>query len=184
MGVLNKEPGGCFINVSRALQNNLPKIDNARNHIYSENSNLKLCVLGTRTKFQIEILIRCAIPAIHKFRENILESSRNVSETTPNNGESAVMLWHHHAHPGHVNWTNIGSGNGLLPNGNKSLPEPMSTHHHGLRKQSWEFIDWNWCFRCYEILQHFRLKGISGRFAIVLLGPCDEHWLRLWSNFT
>ena len=71
------------------LQNNHAKIHNARNPIYSENSKLKLCMcaqsmaLGTRTKFQLEILIRNTISAIHKFRENILESSRNVSETTP-----------------------------------------------------------------------------------------------------
>ena len=39
--------------------------------------------LGTHTKFQLEILIRITISAIHKFRENILESSRNVSEITP-----------------------------------------------------------------------------------------------------
>ena len=52
-----KEPGGCFTNVSRALQNNLAKIYNARNDIYNENFMLKLCTcaqsmaLGTRTKF-------------------------------------------------------------------------------------------------------------------------------------
>ena len=39
--------------------------------------------LGTRKKFQLEILIRSTISAIHKFQENILESSRNVSETPP-----------------------------------------------------------------------------------------------------
>ena len=33
--------------------------------------------------FQLEILIKSNISAIHKFWENILESSRNVSETTP-----------------------------------------------------------------------------------------------------
>ena len=50
---------------------------------------LKLCTcaqshaLGTRSKFQLEILTRTAISAIHKFQENILESSQNVSETTP-----------------------------------------------------------------------------------------------------
>ena len=80
-------PGGCFTNVSRALQNNLPKIHNTGNHIYDENFKLKICTcaqghaLGTRTKFQLEILIRTTISAIHKFQENILESSRNVSET-------------------------------------------------------------------------------------------------------
>ena len=81
--------GGCFTNVSRALQNNLTKIHNTRNHIYGENFKLKLCTcaqshaLGTRTKFQLEILITSTISAIHKFRENISESSWNVSETTP-----------------------------------------------------------------------------------------------------
>ena len=85
----HKGPGGCFTNASRALQRNLAKIYNARNHNYSENFKLKICTcaqskaLGTHTKFQLEILIRSAISAIHKFRENMLESSRNVSETTP-----------------------------------------------------------------------------------------------------
>ena len=81
--------GDCFTNVSQALQNNLAKIYNASNHIYGENFKLKLCTcaqsmaLGTRTKFQFEMLIGSAISATHKFRENILESSQNVSETTP-----------------------------------------------------------------------------------------------------
>ena len=81
--------GGCSTNISRALQNNRANIYNASNHIYGENFKLKLCTfaqshaLGTRTKFQLEILIESAISAIQKFRENILESSRNVSETTP-----------------------------------------------------------------------------------------------------
>ena len=37
----------------------------------------------TRTKFQLEIHIRSTISAMHKFGENIFESSRNVSETPP-----------------------------------------------------------------------------------------------------
>ena len=41
--------------------------------------------LGTRTKFKLEIFIRSTISAIHTFRENILESSRNGSETTTRN---------------------------------------------------------------------------------------------------
>ena len=46
---------------------------------------MKLCTcaqsmaLVTRTTFQLEILIRSTMSAIHKFRENILESSRNVT---------------------------------------------------------------------------------------------------------
>ena len=88
-GFPSQGPGGCFTKVSRALQNNVAKIHNARNHIYGENFMLKLCTcaqniaLGSRTKFQPEILIKCMISVIHKCRENILESSRNLSETTP-----------------------------------------------------------------------------------------------------
>ena len=80
---------GCLSDVSRDLQNNLVKIYNVRNHIYGEHFKLKICTcgqsmaLGTRTKFQLEILIWNTISAIHNFRENILESSRNLSETTP-----------------------------------------------------------------------------------------------------
>ena len=82
-----KRAWGCFTNVSRGLQNNLAKIHNTRNHIYGENFKLKLCtcaqsiVLGIQ--FQLEILITRTISAMHKFLEHILESSRNVSETTP-----------------------------------------------------------------------------------------------------
>ena len=39
--------------------------------------------LGTRTKFQFEILTIDVISSIVYFREIILENSRNVSETTP-----------------------------------------------------------------------------------------------------
>ena len=54
-----------FTNVSWALQHNIAKIYNATNHIYGE------------------MLIGSTISATHKFRENILESSQNVRETTP-----------------------------------------------------------------------------------------------------
>ena len=75
---------GWFTNVSQALQSNLTNIYNARNHSYGENFKLKQCTcsqsmaLGTRTKVQLEIPIR---NIIQKFRETILESSRNVSDT-------------------------------------------------------------------------------------------------------
>ena len=67
-------PRGCFTNVSRALQQNLAKIYNAKNHIYDEYFKLKVCTCGqsmaltTRTKFQLEILTRTSISAIHRFR--------------------------------------------------------------------------------------------------------------------
>ena len=87
--LIDQRAGGCFTNVSWALQNDLAKIYDARNHSYGENFKLKLytcaqsMALGTCTKFQLEILIRIMTSAIHKFRENILESLRNVSETPP-----------------------------------------------------------------------------------------------------
>ena len=89
---------GCFTNVLRALQNNLAKINNTRNHFYDENFKMKLCAcaqsmaLGAHTMFQLEILIRSMISAIHKFRENILESSRHVSETPPMSATEGLIF--------------------------------------------------------------------------------------------
>ena len=81
--------GGCFTNISRALQNILSKFVYRRNRTSYENFKLKLCMcaqshaLGTHTKFRLEILTLKVISSIVDFREIILESSRNVSETTP-----------------------------------------------------------------------------------------------------
>ena len=81
--------GGCFTNVSRALQYNLSKFVYCRNRTSYENFKLKLCTcaqshaLGTRTRFQHEILTINVISGIVYFRKIILESSRNVSEITP-----------------------------------------------------------------------------------------------------
>ena len=64
-------PRGCFDNVSRTVQNNLVKIYNARNHIFGEKFKLKLAesyAMGTRTKFQLERIIRSSISAIHTDR--------------------------------------------------------------------------------------------------------------------
>ena len=69
------------------FKNNLAKIYSGRYNIDADNFKLKLCAcaqsmaLSTHTKFQLEILIRSAILVIYKFRDNILESSRNASET-------------------------------------------------------------------------------------------------------
>ena len=83
-----EEPGGCFTNVSRALQDILSKFVYCRNRIY-ENFKLKLSTcaqshaLGTHTKFQLEILTINVISGMVYFREIILESLWNFSETTP-----------------------------------------------------------------------------------------------------
>ena len=75
--------------------------NNTKNDIYGENLKLKLCTcaqsmaLGTWTKFQLEIFIRRTISAAYKFPENILESSQNVSETTPR----SLKVWRHLSWP-------------------------------------------------------------------------------------
>ena len=81
--------GGCFTNVSRALQKILLKFVYCTNSTCDENFNLKLCTcaqslaLGTCINFQIEILTINVISGVVYFRENILGSSRNISETAP-----------------------------------------------------------------------------------------------------
>ena len=83
------DAGGCFTNVSRALQNILLKFMYCRNSTCDENFKLKLRMcgqshaLGTRTKFQLKILTINVISGVVYFRGIILDSSRNVSETTP-----------------------------------------------------------------------------------------------------
>ena len=80
---------GCFTNVSRALQNILSNFVYCRNRTSDANFKLTLCTcaqshaLGTRTKFQLEILTINVIFGIVYIREIVMESSRNVSETTP-----------------------------------------------------------------------------------------------------
>ena len=72
-------PGGCFTNISRALQNILSKFVYRRNRTSYENFKLKLCMcaqshaLGTHTKFRLEILSLNVISSIVDFREIILE---------------------------------------------------------------------------------------------------------------
>ena len=62
--------------------------------IYSRISSWNFyMVLGTHTKFQLEILITIMTTATHKFCENILESSRNVSETPPFPGTAGKWHW-------------------------------------------------------------------------------------------
>ena len=81
--------GGCFTNVSRALQNILSNFVYCRNRTSYANFKLTLCMcaqshaLCTRTKFQLEILTINVISGIVYFREIVSESSRKVSETTP-----------------------------------------------------------------------------------------------------
>ena len=95
-------PTGCFTNISWTLQNNLMKMHYTRKHIYGEHLKLELCTctqsmaLGACSEFKFEILIRSTISAIHKFQENILKNSRNISDTAPwstSNQLACVLAW-------------------------------------------------------------------------------------------
>ena len=50
-------------------------------------------------------------------------------------------------------WVNIGSGNGLVPDGTKPLPEPMLTYHQSDPMT----ITWRQCHRSYPKQQSLKL---------------------------
>ena len=63
-----------------------------------------------------------------------------------------IQVWWHHMAT--RSWVNIGSGNGLFPDGTKPLPEPMLTDHQ------WSpvtFIVGQFCRRC---LNHHSIKSV------------------------
>ena len=74
-------PVGCFTNVSWALQNNLANIQCQKSHLRWE-FQAETFYMCTHIKFQLENFTG-EISAIQKFQENILESSQNITETTP-----------------------------------------------------------------------------------------------------
>ena len=85
-----RTPGGVVSLTFRELsKKKFAKICTAKNHISGENFTLKLWMwaqsmaLGTRTKFQLAVLISRTISAKHKFQGKNLESSRNVIEEKP-----------------------------------------------------------------------------------------------------
>ena len=84
MAWLFEEPGGCFTNFSRALQNNLAKIYNASNHIYGENFKLKFCkCFGHINKVSAWNAHRKCDFCNTQISREYFGESRNVSETTP-----------------------------------------------------------------------------------------------------
>ena len=98
-GFPSQRPGVVSLWVSRALQNIFSKFVCCRNRTSYEHFKLKLssCAqshdLATRTKFQLEIPTINVITGIVYFREIILESSRNVSGTTPSDAGLWFYLW-------------------------------------------------------------------------------------------
>ena len=75
--------GECFTNDPRALQNILSNFVYYQNRTFYENFKLKLCTCAW-AHGQSEILSINVISGMVYFREVILVSSRNISETTPN----------------------------------------------------------------------------------------------------
>ena len=110
--IISNNPGGCFTNISQALQDILSKLLHGKNCTSYENFKPKFFhALGTYTRFKLEILTINVISVIVYFREIILKSSQNVSETTPwlmgfhlptelrgqdwvSQGGSMMMSWH------------------------------------------------------------------------------------------
>ena len=86
--VPNRHKGDCFTNVSRDLQNSLSKFVYCRNHTSYENSKLKFC---TCAQSKVSAW-NSHIDGIIYFRDIILESSRNVSETTPGHQQPPCWL--------------------------------------------------------------------------------------------
>ena len=81
--------GVVSLTFHKLSQNILRKFVYWKKHPSYENFKLKLCMcaqshaLGTRTKFQLEILTINVISGIVYFHNIILESSQNISEPTP-----------------------------------------------------------------------------------------------------
>ena len=92
----------CFTNISQVLQNNLSKIYQARIHIYGENFKLKLytcaqsMALGTRTNFQLEILMQNTNSAIHKFQRIFWRACETLVKHPPGTSHQAVLSTHSH----------------------------------------------------------------------------------------
>ena len=81
-----------------ALQNNLAKIYNARNHICGENFKLKLCMctqsmaLGTHIKFQLGILMTSMNSAIHNFEIIFWRACETLMKQPPVPADVLVMI--------------------------------------------------------------------------------------------
>ena len=107
--LINHGPRGCCTNVSRALQGILSKFMYFTNCTSCEKFMLKFCTcaqshaLGTRTKFQLEILIINGISGIVYFRKIICRAretfvkpppERNSQRSHPATPSWGVLLHH------------------------------------------------------------------------------------------
>ena len=90
--------GYYFTNVLRALQNNLAKIYNARNHIYGENFKLKFVHANKASlwapiqSFSVKFSWGVWFLQYTNFEVIFLKNSRNVSETPPGLGEGSTLV--------------------------------------------------------------------------------------------
>ena len=98
---------GCgFIKVSRAIENNLAKIYNSRNHMYGENLKLKLCTcgqsmaLGTRRTVSLEF--SCEVRNLQytnlerifgRAGEALVKHPLTPASSRPDQGSISVALW-------------------------------------------------------------------------------------------
>ena len=68
------------------------------------------------------------------------------------------------------NWINIGSGNGLLPDGTKPLPEPMLTY------QEWSPVAFTW--------EPFHKFTYNARAAGLYNGLYNENYTALYCHIS
>ena len=90
-------------------------------------------------------------------------------------------------------WVNIGSGNGLLPDGTKPLPEPMLTYHQrGSVALSWEqfhrkcsryqFVKLVWNYN-FKIISTFpRGQWVKYCNSLQSISNCMFFSLRCWGH--
>ena len=109
----------------------------------------KAMLLGTRAKFQLQILTENVISVVVYFREIILESSRNVSETTPRWTHrplgKVVMILNWSFSNSYQEWISFLFLVKLLPDEChrtsllicQLLPEPSSMTPHGITTTHW-----------------------------------------------
>ena len=72
-----------------------------------------------------------------------------------------------------LNWDNIGSGNGLLPDGTKTFPEPMLINHH---ERLVAFTGGNYSGNAQDMYHKYEFE--NHHFDITVTSPSDQ-WVNI-----
>ena len=126
-------------------------------------------------KFQVttsEDLVKCCLDASyrHQWVKSTLQSSNldNMDLALAKVGPVIVAWW---CHMVTQIWVNIGSDNGLVPDGTKPLPEPMLTNHQGgLLAFTWGQFHWK-CLRFESLIWIWKLLTGTPYYSGISQGP-------------